>query len=64
VEHTTPTIERAWLTYAQASEYTGIHRTTLWRAVRRNDLRAGGVGRAVRFERRELDRWMRGNEEK
>jgi excisionase family DNA binding protein len=64
VEHTTPTVERAWLTYVQASEYTALDRTTLWRAVQRNELRAGGVGRAVRFERAELDRWIRGGEKK
>jgi len=64
VEPKGPTIERVWLTYAEASEYTGLDRTTLWRAVRRNELRAGGAGRAVRFERLELDRWLRGDEKK
>lgn len=53
--------ERTWLTYGQAEEYTGLERTTLWRAVRRGELRTGGAGRAVRFERAELDRFMRGD---
>jgi excisionase family DNA binding protein len=64
VEPKRPTIERTWLTYSEASEYTRLDRTTLWRAVQRNELRAGGVGRAVRFERPELDRWLRGDEKK
>lgn len=63
MEQTRPTIERVWLSQKQASEYTGLNRTTLWRAVRDGELRAGRVGRAVRFERRELDRWLRGDEE-
>ncbi len=50
---------RIWLNYEQAAEYCGVERTTLWRAVKRGALRAGGVGRAIRFERTELDRFMR-----
>jgi excisionase family DNA binding protein len=47
------------MSYEQASEHTGLERTTIYRAVRSGKLRAGGVGRAVRFERSELDRWLR-----
>jgi excisionase family DNA binding protein len=53
------TTERAWLSPAEASRYTGLDRVTLWRARKRGELLAGGAGRAVRFERTELDRWMR-----
>ena len=61
---TTTATERTWMSYAEAEEYTGLERTTLWRAVRVGELRSGGVGRAVRFEKAELDRWLRGDEEK
>lgn len=56
------TEQRTWMSYEQSAEYCGVERTTIWRAVKRGELRAGGVGRAVRFERAELDRWMRGEE--
>lgn len=59
VEATEQVSGRFWLSYEQAAKYCGVERTTLWRAVKRGDLRAGGVGRAVRFERNELDRFMR-----
>ncbi len=55
----TRNIERVWLSTSEASTYTGLDRVTLWRARKRGELRAGGAGRAVRFERTELDRWMR-----
>jgi excisionase family DNA binding protein len=62
VETTTakPT-ERVWMSREQAANYTGLDKVTLWRAVRAGKLRAGGYGRAVRFERVELDRFMRGD---
>lgn len=54
-----------WMTYEQAARYCNVERTTLWRAVKRGALRQGGYGRAVRFERAELDRFMRsGGDEK
>jgi excisionase family DNA binding protein len=56
---TTETTERGWMNYSQASAYTSLDRVTLWRAVKRGTLRAGRAGRAVRFEKAELDRWMR-----
>jgi len=53
------TPERTWLTYSEAEGHTGLDRTTLWRAVRRGDLRVGGVGRAPRFYVGDLDTFMR-----
>jgi excisionase family DNA binding protein len=47
------------MNYQEAAEYTGLDRVTIWRAVKRGELRAGGLVRAVRFERAELDRWLR-----
>ncbi len=55
----TESIERVWLSPREASAYTGLDKVTLWRARKRGELRAGGAGRAVRFEKTELDRWMR-----
>jgi len=48
-----------WLTYEEAEEYTGVERTTIWRAVRAGKLRVGRAGRAVRFHRDDLDTWLR-----
>ena len=62
MEKMTLNVDRTWMTYQEASEYSGLDRTTLWRAVRRGELRAGGTGRAVRFERQELDCWLRGED--
>jgi len=44
--------------YTEAERYTGLHRVTLWRAVRDGRLRASGPGRAVRFHVRDLDAFM------
>ncbi len=51
--------ERVWLTYLEAAERSGLHRVTLYRAVRRGDLRVGGVGRAPRFHVNDLDAFLR-----
>ena len=52
-------IESPYLDYRGAATYCNVHRVTLWRAVRDGHLRAAGPGLAVRFEKNELDRWMR-----
>jgi excisionase family DNA binding protein len=56
----------AWpplLVTARALAYTGVSRSTLYRAVRRGELaiygRAGGRGARV-FRREDLDRWLAG----
>ena len=51
--------ESPWLTYPEAAEYCRLDRTTLWRAVKRGELRVGGVGRAARFHKDDLDAFMR-----
>ncbi len=52
------TIERTYLSYEEAEIFTGLHRVTIWRAVRAGELKASGSGRGVRFSRDELRRWM------
>ena len=52
-------VERPWLSTLEAAAYTNLDPVTLWRARKRGELRAGGAGRAVRYEKSELDRWMR-----
>lgn len=47
-----------YMTYGEAAAYCRCERTTIWRAVKSGSLRASGPGRAVRFRRGELDRWM------
>ncbi len=55
----TTTVERRYLRYREAEQYTGYHRVTLWRAVRDGRLKAsGGLGRAIRFDVRDLDEFM------
>ena len=53
------TSERVWLTYEEAEERTGLHRTTLWRASRRGLLRQGGFNRTPRFHVDDVDEFMR-----
>ena len=57
------TVEKTWMNYRSACEYTSYDRTTLWRAVKRGQLRVGGLSGSPRFERTELDRWLRGEYE-
>lgn len=54
------TVERAYLRYSEAEKYTGLHRVTLWRAVRDGRLRACGYKSAVRFRVKDLDAFMSG----
>jgi excisionase family DNA binding protein len=52
------TVERPYLTYEEAEKYTGLHRVTLWRAVRDKRLRPSGPGKAIRFHVKDLDAFM------
>jgi excisionase family DNA binding protein len=52
------TVQRSYLTYEEAAQYTNVSVVTLWRAVRDGRLKPTGPGRAVRFHKDELDRFM------
>jgi len=52
------TVQRPYLTYEEAAQYTNVSAVTLWRAVREGRLKPAGPGRAVRFHKDELDRFM------
>lgn len=54
----TTATESPYLTYAEATAYCNVERTTIYRAAKAGLLRASGPGTAVRFHRDELDRWM------
>lgn len=49
---------KVWFNVREAARYCQLDQSTLWRARKRGTLKAGGVGRAVRFRRDELDKWL------
>ena len=51
-------LQREWLTYAEAQTVSGLGRTTLWKLLNSGDIKAARVGRAVRINRRSLDRYL------
>lgn len=56
----TAMVTKVWMTYSEAEIYTGLERTSIWRAVRDGRLKAGGIRGAVRFHVADLDDFMRG----
>lgn len=54
----TAAVERRYLRYGEAEVYTGLHRVTLWRAVRDGLLKASGHGRGIRFRIEDLEAFM------
>ena len=48
----------AYLTYAAAETYTGLSRSTLWRMLKRGEIRAVKVGASVRIVRSSLDAYL------
>jgi excisionase family DNA binding protein len=47
------------LTPQEAARRTGVHVETIRRAVRKRELPASRIGRAVRIDADDLDRWLR-----
>jgi predicted DNA-binding transcriptional regulator AlpA len=56
------TIEPRYLSTKEAELYTGMSRWSLHRARGRGELNPRRIGSAVRFDRLELDRWMKGED--
>lgn len=50
--------EKRFLNYREAAVYCGLSETTIWRSLKSGALRASGSGRGIRFDVKELDRWM------
>lgn len=51
-------IQREWLNYTEAAEFSGLGRTTLWTLASTGRVQVAKVGRAVRFSRSSLQRFM------
>ncbi len=51
-------ITREWVTYKEAEQLSGLSRTTLWKLLSADEIKAARVGRAVRIKRRSLDEYL------
>ena len=51
-------VQPEWLRYPEAERYSGLGRSTLFKLVRSGDVRAAKIGKAVRLNRKSLDRYM------
>lgn len=54
-------IQREWLKAREASQLTGLGRTTLWKLASTGQIRAAKIGKAVRFSRSSLEALMEDN---
>jgi excisionase family DNA binding protein len=51
-------VQPEWLRYSEAERYSGLGRSTLWKLVKDDRIRAAKVGKAVRINRHSLDEFM------
>jgi excisionase family DNA binding protein len=51
-------VQPEWLRYPEAERYSGLGRSTLWKLIRDDHIRAAKVGKAVRINRHNLDEYM------
>jgi hypothetical protein len=54
----TEAVQREWLTYREAQQFSGLGRTTLWTLVSTRKVQAAKVGKAVGISRRSLQEFM------
>lgn len=52
------TVQREWFNYKEASEFSGLGRTTLWAMASKGQVQVAKVGAAVRFSRKSLEEFM------
>lgn len=55
----TQQVQPAWLRYPEAERYSGLGRSTLWKLVKDDRIRAAKVGKAVRINRHSIDEYMK-----
>jgi excisionase family DNA binding protein len=53
-------VQQEWISYPEASRYSGLSHTTLWRYVSSGELRAARIGRSVRIHLPSLRSFMDG----
>jgi excisionase family DNA binding protein len=51
-------VQAEWLRYPEAEKYSGLGRSTLWKLVKDDHIRAAKVGKALRISRHSLDEYM------
>jgi excisionase family DNA binding protein len=51
-------VQPEWLRYPEAERYSGLGRSTLWKLVKDERIRAAKVGKAVRLSRQSIDSYM------
>ena len=51
-------VQRAWVSYREAMEITGLSRTTLWSICSAGEVRAAKIGKTVRINWRSLDEYL------
>jgi excisionase family DNA binding protein len=51
-------LEPIWVSYREATQISGLGRTTLWKLVSSSQIKAARVGRAVRINRQSLEEYM------
>ena len=54
----TEAVEREWLNYREAQQFSGLGRTTLWTLISTGQVKAAKVGKAVRISRQSLQEFM------
>lgn len=50
--------EQRWADYPTCEKYSGLSHTTLWRLVKGGEIRSARIGRSVRIDLRDLERFM------
>lgn len=60
----TPTVDKQWMSYAEAQEYAGLGRTLIYELVRAGEIEVSRIGtgskrKTVRISRQSLDDYMR-----